>query len=160
MPIRPDSGLPPAPDPADLQRVLGEAEAEEMERASGVRRRAPGGRGVWPLVAFLAVAGVAVTLWNVRALEPDARPLPAKRQRAELAGMLYVLAAQVEATKERTGAYPATLDAVAPPLDGVVYRREAEGYVLEATAGGVTLSYRSGDDPAVQIGRASCRERV
>lgn len=59
---------------------------------------------------------------------------------------IYLTALALDAEREATGAYPATLEAVAMDEDGLTYIREGDGYRLVASADGVTVDYESGED--------------
>lgn len=108
----------------------------------------------WVVFTILAGAAVAVAAWNVSLARAVAPPLPAHEQEAALRGVVTVLSRQIETLRGTTGAYPATLDPVAPPLDGVTYQRADSGFVLEAAAGKVVVTFDSRRDPPIRVGRA------
>ena len=89
---------------------------------------------------------MVVTSWSVWTLTRPVQPLEPQAQEASLAGVLYILSQQLEGYRAEHLLYPATLEAVSPPLVDVTYRLEGEGYVLQARANGVELIYRSWED--------------
>lgn len=109
----------------------------------------------WIVVLLLAVAAVGVVAWNVREVRSGTAPLPPDAQERSLVAVVTVLSRQIEGVRSATGAFPASLDAVAPPLDGVTYRRTEGGYALEAVAGDVMVTFVSDRDPQFVTGRAA-----
>lgn len=148
---------PNAKDPAEYQRrmeeVAGDAAREHAADEAFEREPSRGSRLGVAVVLALALAGVLV--WNVRIARMGTPPLPTYEQERSLMGVVTVLSRQVEAVRASTGAYPASLDAVAPPLDGVTYRLTAGGYQLEAVAGDVVVTFMSDRDPQMVAGRVA-----
>lgn len=144
-------------DPAEYQRrmeeVVGDAAREQAEDEAFQREPSRGSRVGVAVILVLALAGVLV--WNVRLARMGTPPLPSSEQERSLVAVVTVLSRQLEAVRASTGAYPASLDAVAPPLDGVTYRLTAGGYELEAVAGEVVVSFVSDRDPRIVAGRVA-----
>jgi hypothetical protein len=106
----------------------------------------PPERSKGKILALLLVPLVAVVAWSSWTLTRPVPPLEPQVQEASLAGVIFVLSQQVERYRAEHGAYPASLNEVSPPLEGFTYRLEGDGYVLEATANGVALTYGSWED--------------
>jgi hypothetical protein len=134
-----------------MEEVAGHAAEEQAADAAFQRPELRGSR--WLVALLLAAAAVGVLAWNVNEARSGTPPLPAHEQERSLRGVLTVLARQIEAVRSATGAYPQTLDAVAPPLEGVSYRRTEGGYALEAVAGNVVVTYVSDREPRMRAGR-------
>jgi hypothetical protein len=109
----------------------------------------------WVVALLLAAAALAVAAWNVREIRSGTPPLPSDEQERSLVAVLTVLSRQIEGVRSATGAFPASLDAVAPPLEGVTYRPTEGGYALEAAAGDVVVTFVSDRDPQLLTGRVA-----
>lgn len=109
----------------------------------------------WVVVLLMAVVAVGVVAWNVREVRSGTPPLARDAQERSLVAVVTVLSRQIERVRSATGAFPAGLDAVAPPLDGVTYRRTEGGYALEAVAGDVIVTFVSDRDPQLLTGRVA-----
>ena len=107
----------------------------------------------WVVVLLLAVVAVGVVAWNVREVRSGTPPLPAHEQEQSLAGVVTVLSRQIEGIRSATGSYPVSLHGIAPPLEGVTYRRTEGGYTLEAVAGEVVVTFVSDRAPQLLAGR-------
>jgi len=134
---------------AAVDGALQQAAAVDEATLEPPRRRSKG-----KILALLLIPLVVTTSWGVWTLTRPVQPLEPQAQEASLAGVLYILSQQLEAHLAEQGVYPASLDAVSPPLGGVTYVLEGEGYVLEATANGVELSYASWEDSGVLLALA------
>lgn len=134
------------PDDQDWEAAVDGAlqQAEAVEQATS--ETAPPRRSKKQILALLLILLVIATSWSVWTLTRPVPPLEPEAQQASLAGVLYILSQQLEGYRAEHLLYPATLEAVSPPLGGVAYRLEGEGYVLQARANGVELIYRSWED--------------
>jgi hypothetical protein len=138
-----------------MEEVAGHAAEEhaaEEEAADELFRRQEPGSSRWLVALLLGVAAVGVAAWNVREARSGTPPLPAYEQERSLAGVVTVLSHQIEGVRAATGAYPASLASVAPPLEGVTYRLTEGGYALEAVAGHVVVTFVSDREPQLLTG--------
>ncbi len=145
-------------EPAERRQRLMEQVADRAARehaADEVFERAEPKRSRWGVLLLLAMAAGGVAAWNVREAGSGPPPLPLQQQEGSLVGVVTVLAHQIEGVRRATGAYPVSLDAVAPPLEGVTYRRTEGGYALEALAGDVVVTFVSDRDPPLLTGRVA-----
>jgi hypothetical protein len=145
-------------NPAERRQRLMEQAADHAARehaADEVFERPEPNRSRWGVLLLLAVIAGGVAAWNVREAGSGPPPLPIQRQEQSLVGVVTVLSHQIEGVRSATGAYPASLDAVAPSLEGVTYRRTEGGYALEALAGDVVVTFVSDRDPPLLSGRVA-----
>jgi hypothetical protein len=134
-----------------MDEVVDEA-LQHVEADQAVEPK-PAERSRLGALVLLVFAAAAVGWWNVRVARQGVPPLPDYRQETALMGVVTVLSRQVENVHSATGAYPATLDGLAPPLEGISYLRTEGGYALEAVAGGVRVTFQSDREPQFQTGR-------
>lgn len=128
-----------------MEEVAGHA-AQEHAADEAFERPEPASHR-WVVALVLALAAAGVVAWDVREMRSGTPPLPAPEQERSLVGVITVLSRQIEAVRRDTGVYPATLDAVAPPLEGVTYRRTEGGFALDAMAGEVLVTFVSDRNP-------------
>jgi hypothetical protein len=138
-----------------MEEIAGDA-AQEHAADEAFQRPEPRSSR-WLVALLLAGAAAAVAAWNVSEVRSGTPPLPAYEQERSLIGVVTVLARQIEAVRGATGAYPADLDAVAPPLEGITYRRTEGGYALGAAAGNVVVTYVSDRSPRLRSERVGAR---
>lgn len=150
---------PDGTDAGEYRRRMEEvADHAAQEHAADEAFQRPGPRSSrWLLALVLAGAAVGVVAWNVAEVRSGTPLLPAHEQERSLIGVVTVLARQIEAVRGATGAYPASLDAVAPPLEGITYRRTEGGYALDAVAGNVMVTYVSDRAPRLRTERVGAR---
>lgn len=146
-------GKDPSQHRREMEEVAGHAAEEHAADELFQRPEARSSR--WPVALLLGVAAAGVVAWNVREARSGTAPLPAYEQERSLTGMVTVLARQIEGVRAATGAYPASLERVAPPLEGVSYRLTDEGYELEAVAGNVVVTFVSDRDPQIVAARVA-----
>jgi hypothetical protein len=146
-------------DPGEYRRRMEQmADHAAREEAADQAFERPEPRGSRLAVALgLAAVVVGVGVWNVRVARSLTPPLPAYEQERSLVGVVTVLARQIEGVRSTTGSYPASLDRIAPPLDGVTYRRTDGGYALEAVAGNVVVTFVSDRNPPLLTGRVTAQ---
>ncbi|HSW28071.1 MAG TPA: hypothetical protein VLH75_01140 [Longimicrobiales bacterium] len=145
-------------DPSGRRQKLMEQVADHAarEHAADEGFERPEHRSLrWVVVLLLAAVAVGVVAWNVREVRSGTPPLAPDAQERSLVAVVTVLSRQVERVRSATGAFPVSLAAVAPPLDGVTYRRTEGGYALEAVAGDVVVTFVSDRDPQLLTGRVA-----
>jgi hypothetical protein len=129
---------------ADILHQKAEAKrrAVETARQTVVRRRRRG-RAWYFLVALPLFVGL--TAWNLaRAAHPPAVYTAAERE-SGVRFRMYLAVQAVEAYRNSTGRWPATLAAVGFGDVGFTYETSARGYEIGDTSSAVPLTYRRGD---------------
>jgi len=149
-------------DPEEYRRRMEEVAGDAaLEHAADEAFKPPEPRSSrWLAVLLLALAAAGVLAWNVREVRSGTPPLPAYEQERSLMGVVTVLARQIEGVRASTGAYPVSLEGIAPPLQGVTYRRQAGGFALEAVAGSVVVTFVSDRDPQLLTGRVGAETKA
>lgn len=134
------------PTEEDIGTLVDVAREHAKDREEAQSTEAPPPKSKGRILTLLLIPLVLTTSWSVWSLTRPAPPLAPQVQEASLAGILYVLAQQLDRHHAENGSYPASLDEISPPLDGITYSLEEDGYLLEATANGMELSYGSWED--------------